>query len=86
VDEVISSMAAIRFPTQPPKQTLDKMFSFLYVRLKKLTLVREEAFARGKRQTSQCTKICISCSKNMGGNLQANAQFCACVRNILTVL
>jgi hypothetical protein len=65
-------MAAIRSPTQPPKQTLDNVFSFLYVSFKKLTLVCEETFAHGKRQTSQCTKICISCSKNMGGNLQAN--------------
>jgi hypothetical protein len=46
-------MAAIRFPTQPPKQTRDKKFSFLYVNLKKLTFVREEAFAHGKRQNSQ---------------------------------
>jgi len=79
-------MAAIRFPKQPPKQTLDKIFSFLYVSLKKLTLVCEEAFAHGKRLTSQRTKICISYSKNMGGNLQANAKFCGCVRNILMVL
>jgi hypothetical protein len=79
-------MAAIRFPRQPPKQTLCKIFSFLFVSLKKLTLVCEEAFAHGKRQTSQCTKIYIFCSKNMGGNLQENTQFCACVGNILTVL